>query len=364
MSFKFHTFTQKKFSAKDFLSKVKENNSQKEQFNNNIRSIQLTNDIEYNKTIKKKLLEKNLEDDLSSIKKNNDDEDKKIVESESKDIKEIVLLMLSFNCYLSDEEKIDNYERSKNDLEFSNIISCFQLIIKFLYELKENNESQNNLMEKTLSYDYDKLLLKKNETIHKKNEEINRLENKKIKLQTFLNKYGNEKDIKPKKRFYVCDVCPFPYQQFYSYREFHKHYVKNHINPYLVLNNDYTILNKDFDKLYFDNKLNELTEDVTRFVKEATIKDNKNKFHFLKDDMGSQKNKINDNFLQSNNKGKNLNNNSIDFNEKRKEMIKKRIEYIENNQKNFENNFRIQINSFLEEIKKEISKIKSNQLSK
>ena len=370
MSFKFHTFSQRKFSARDFLSKFKENNIQNDNFNEiSIRSVQLTNDIEKNKKIKKILVEKNLEEELSSSNKtNNDITNKKNNENKSNDIKEILNLMLIFNCYLPDEIKIDNYDRSKNDIEFSNIISCFQLIIKFLFELKENSEAQNNLMEKTILLNKEEVLSKNKEINQKNNQEINRLENKKMKLQMFLKKYGKGEDLESKRmRFYVCDVCPYPYQYFYSYKEFHKHYVKNHINPSLSLSNEYTILNQGFDKSYFDNKINELSEDVTQAFKETKMGDNKNKINFLKNDKSNnritvnRRNKRYDTFTKNNNIGMNINNNSNDNTEIRKEIIKKRLQSIENNQKNFEKNFKFQINSFLEEIKKEILNIKKNQ---
>ena len=70
MSFKFHTFNKKPFSATNFISKVKEQNYQTNNFNiNNFRSIKLTNNIEHNKQIKKLLLERDLEDELSLKKK-------------------------------------------------------------------------------------------------------------------------------------------------------------------------------------------------------------------------------------------------------------------------------------------------------
>ena len=372
MSFKFHTFRPKNFSARDFLSKFKENNIQNDNFNEiSIRSVQLTNDIEKNKKIKKILVEKNLEEELSSNKANNDDAGKKNIENKSNDIKEIINLMLLFNCYLPDEIKIDNYDRSKNDIEFSNIISCFQLIIKFLFEKKENSEEQNNLMEKTILLNKDEVLSKNKEIIQKNNQEINRLENKKMKLQMFLKKYGKGEDLESKRmRFYVCDVCPYPYQYFYSYKEFHKHYVKNHINPSLSLSSEYTILNQGFDKSYFDKKINELSEDVTQAFKETKMGDNINNINFPKNDnsnniiTGIRRNKRYDTFTKNNNIGMDINNNSNDNSEIRKEIIKKRLESIETNQKNFEKNFKIQMNSFLEEIKKEILNIKKNQLIK
>ena len=52
--------------------------------------------------------------------------------------------MLIFNSYLPDENKIDTFQRSINNLEFANIISCFQLLMKYLFELKESNKIEND----------------------------------------------------------------------------------------------------------------------------------------------------------------------------------------------------------------------------
>jgi hypothetical protein len=58
MSFRFHTFNRNKFSATNFLSKIKDKYDVQELNLNTIRSIQLTNDIEDNKKIKNNILEK------------------------------------------------------------------------------------------------------------------------------------------------------------------------------------------------------------------------------------------------------------------------------------------------------------------
>ena len=360
MSFKFHTFNKNKFSVINLLSNFTNNNYQNEQLNiNTIRSIQLTNNNQYNMKIKKFLIKKNLEEELSNNK--ND----KNIETKSNIIKEVISLMLKYNSYLPDEIKIDNYDGSKNNIEFSNIISGFQLILKFLYELKENNEIQNYLIQKNPTK-IEEIILKYNKIILNKNKEIDRLENKKIKFQLFLHKNG--KDIEQiKGRLYVCDLCPFPYKNFYSYREFHKHYIKSHINPYLILNNNFSILNHGFDKFYFDNKINGFIEVVNEELKETNSGGKRNNIHFIKNDYTNRKtfenrrNKRYETVSPNNNTSITLNNNSNDYNEKRKEIIKKRIEYIENNQRNFEKNFKNQINSFLEEIKNEIINIKENQ---
>ena len=383
MSFKFHTFNKKnKFSATNFLSKIKEKNDINLQLNiNTIRTVQLTNSIEKNIQIKKDLLKNDLNEELSKIKNDNKDNNLNNFDYNSNFIKKYLTLMLIFNSYLPDETKIDNYQRSVNNIEFSNIISCFQLLMKHLFELKEYNEIDNKLLDNKLS------LLKKeadlvnnNDIIINNNNKINKLENKKLKLQLFLKKNGKDTSTKITK-FYVCDVCPYPYKKFYSYRELHKHYVNNHINPYLSLNNNFTIINQGFDKLFFDNKMNELADDVIDTFKNVNTKKNiksednfnekKNKLNFIIKDGTNinirRRNKryetVGPTTYRSNYFLRNFNSNSYSKeNEIKKEIIRKRIEYIKKKQKDFEINFQNQIKTFLEEFKNEITKLKNTQI--
>lgn len=362
MSFRFHNFKQKPFSATNFLSKIKEKNLKefKELNINTIRSIQLTNNLEHNKHIKKELLQTNLEEEL--LKSQNNDKDNNL-KNNLNIIKEYLPLMLAFNSYMPDETKILSDKRSLNDIEFSNIISCFQLLLKFIFESKENYEIINNLKEKKLSLLKEDLnLLNNNDIILQNNDIINKLENKKIKLQIFLKKNGIIPEIK-KNKLYICNVCPYPYKKFYSYRDFHKHYVKNHINPYLSLNNVYSILNKGFDKLYFDNKINELTDEVTHIFRETKSDNNINNYNFFHKDSniyGSRRNKRYETVGPNNNnismELKNINKKSFSNDKK----IRERLKNLEKNQKDFENNFKNQINLFLEEFKNEILNIKLN----
>ena len=378
MSFRFHTFNRNKFSATNFLSKTKEKNDVRELNLNTIRSIQLTNDIGENMKIRNNILEKNLEEELSKINNNNDKEDVKNNQLKSNNVKEILLKMLKYNSFLPNDANNDTFYRSKDDINFSNIISCFQLIMKYLYELEENMKNNNNLSEHKISLlkNAEKTL---NDIIPKNNEKIIKLEQKKLKMQIFLKING--KEIKPKKsnKLYICDACPFP-KKFYGYRDLHRHYVKKHINPYLCFNNDNAIVNQGFDKYYFDNKMNELTEDVTDMFRKTKsqkkvrvdndFKEIKNNINFLMRDKkaeGIRRNKRYETVGPNVNSSINLKNSNVfsnSYNEKRNEFIRKRIELIKNNQKQFEIYFQNQIDSFLRDFKNEIYKIKQNQLSK
>ena len=366
MSFRFHSFNKNKnnFSATNFLSNIREKIitfRNKELNLNTIRSIQSTNNIGFNKQIKKKILEYNLEEEFSQKDDNN-------IQNL---IQNILPSMLTFNCYLPDENKINNNERAINDIECSNIISCFQLLIKYLFEEQEKGKIENKLLEGDLSKLKDlENLLNNNEIVPKNNEKIKKLINKKMKLQLLLKKNGKNVGIKTTPKFYICDVCPFPYKKFYSYQELHKHYVRNHINPYLSLKSEYKFINKGFDKFYFDNKMENLEEEVINIFKNARSHDK------VKKENNSKEKKT---FLSVDNKmygirrnrryetvGPNINKNSISLkiskeNEKMKEYVQKRIENFKLNQEKFERDFTNQIESFMKEFKDELLKIKKNQ---
>lgn len=358
MSFRFHTFNKNKnkFSATNFLSNIREKNIEyknKELNLNTIRSIQSTNNITYNKKIKQKILELNLEEDFSH--KNNNIQNL---------IKNIVQSLLTFNCYLPDENKINNNKRAINDVECSNIISCFQLLIKYLFEEEEKVKIENKLLEENLS----KLkelnnLLNNNEIISRNNETIKKLVNKKIKLQLLLKKNGKEIGPKASPKFYICDVCPFPYKKFYSYEELHKHYVKYHINPYLSLNTKYKYINQGFDKFYFDNKMKDLEEEITNIFrnarshekerKEKNFKEIKNFINIENKSYGIRRNRRYDTVGPNNN----ISLKNSKENGKMNEFIKKRIKDFKLSQEKFEKDFQIQIECFMKEFKDELLKI-------
>lgn len=366
MSFRFHSFNKNKnkFSATNFLSNIREKNityKNKELNLNTIRSIQSTNNIGFNKRIKKKILELNLEEDLS---KKDDNNIQNLIQN-------ILPSMLTFNCYLPDENKINNNERTINDIECSNIISCFQLLIKYLFQEEEKEKFENKLLEGELSKLKDlENLLNNKEIIPKNDEKIKKLMNKKIKLQLLLKKKGNNVGLKTTPKLYICDVCHFPFKKFYSYQELHKHYVKYHINPYLSLKSEYRIINKGFDKFYFDNKMENLEEEVTNIFKNVRSHDKAKK---------ENESKEKKTFLSIDNKiygirrnrryetvGPNMNKNSLSLkiskeNEKMNEYVQKRIENFKLNQEKFEKELKNQIESFMKEFKDELLKIKQNQ---
>jgi len=347
MSFRFHYFSHRKgyqrpFSARNFLSsmnkKYKDNNNYQELNINTIRSMQLSHDINKNKKIKEIILSKNLENEINS---NN--------------LKEILPLMLTYNNFLPDDTKIENEKINENDIECSNIISCFQLLIKFLYEKYDENEKFNEVLENKISaLKQEKNSEEYNKLIQKNSEKINELQRKKILLKAFLQNNGKKLPIEYTKKLYICDICPDGLNQFNSYRAFHKHYVKNHINPYSFYNYGNNIdynneFNTQIDSKYFDTKMDDVLQKVMTEMKKTNkiINENENNKYKTRDlDSGSEK-------LKSNGKQKKNNLQKMKFSN-----IRERIEKIQNSQKEFENQFNMNVDNFLKELKNEIKKLK------
>lgn len=353
MNFKFYKFNNKKFSASEFLSKVNKNNNNiyDQEINlNTIRTIQLNDNAEKNEQIRKELIKKNLIKEISLNKDNSDL------------LKKNLSLMLSFNIYLKNKKTRDKKYDSYNK-EFPNLISCFQILMKYFFEIKEKKENQNILDEKKLNELKDeKNALVKTEL--KNNDKIGELENKIMNLQSFL--IRNHVNLEEKKyKLYICDVCPFPYKKFFSYREFHKHYVSNHVNPYLCFSQEFSIINQGFDKNYFDNKISEFGEDIYDILRKTQNKNNKKDDSKEKSNIfsGSRRNQRYETVGPSSSVYLKYSNHNLfnrDTNDKKKE-IRERITNLKNNQKIFENNFKNQIDYFLEEFRNELIKLKSNQ---
>ena len=327
MSFKFHYFSIKPFSARNLLSSMKEKSDNFQSINlSTIRSMQLSNNIDNNKRIKQTILSKNLEKEFSKNNENN-----------NKLTKELLPLMLSYNNYLPDDMIIENAKKNTDDIECSNIISCFQLLLKYLYEKKDENIKFNNELEKRITeMKKEPELNKYNDEIQRNNLKISQLQQKKLKMEIFLKKYGvsPESDV----RVYLCDICPIPQNKFFSYKSFHKHYVQNHINPYYFYNTNYinnyyeNILEKTIEDKYFDTKLDEMLKRVTKNIKRSK----------------SQNIKV---------KNKKINLKEKENEKKKLLEIKERIKKFENSQKEFENKFQNTLDNFLIEFKNEIKKL-------
>ena len=350
MSFRFHYFSyenkyKKPFSARNLIANMNSRynetnyNHNKEDINiNTIRSMQLSHDISSNKKIKSIILTKNIKKELNF-----------------NTLKEILPLMLEYNNYLPDDTKILDEKMNNNDIECSNIISCFQLLIKYLFEKKEENEKFNQILENKISSLKDDFNSNKlSELIQKNNIAINKLQQRKMKLITFLKNNGKNVPSEKNKKIYICNLCPLETNKFNSYKAFHKHYVKYHINPYSFYNSNnnknitmYNSLGLDSD--YLELKINNVLQKVkTAMMKsKSQIKGGKGK-NINKDNLASDTRMLASERLY---KGSQIN-------KKKYDEIKKRIERLENNQKNFENMFKMKVDDFLEEFKIELEKLK------
>jgi len=343
MSFRFRYFSnsaryQRPFSARKLLSTMRlqsnENSNTYRNLNiNTVRSMQLSQDINSNQKIKKAILSKNLEDELNPVNLN-----------------EILTLMLTYNNYLPDDIKIENEKMNDNDIECSNIISCFQLLIKFLFEKKAENENYNNYLDNNISsLKQETNLSQFNEIIQKNSDKINQLQQKKLKLKAILINNGKKLPPELTKKLYICDICPNDNNKFESYRAFHIHYVQNHINPYSFYNSGINInknfgYNNEFENNYIENKMNNIYQN-------AINKMRKSQSHIKENNKGIEKSDI----LKNGKINKNNEIKRIKYNK-----IMERIERMENNRKEFENMFKINVDNFLNDLKNEIVKLKGN----
>ena len=347
MSFRFHYFNNKltykrPFSARKLISTMNlryANNNNDNNLNiNTVRSLQLSHDINSNMKIKKFILSKNLEKELNS-----------------KNLNEILQQMLIYNNYLPDDIKIEDEKMIDNDIECSNIISCFQLLIKFLFEKKTENEKYNNILEQKINSLKDESNISKlNEKIDKNEQKINQLERKKYKIKTFLKNNGIKFPSENNKKLYICNLCPEDVNKFDNYRSFHQHYVKTHINPFLFYDKDNNRninneLKYEFDKKYFDNKIDDFLEEMKITLKSKSQQIIKKK-HYKEEDIDT-----NNNMLKSQNISE-----KNDISRKKYDLIKERMEKLENNRREFEKKFKINVDNFLKEFKNEIEKLKGN----
>ena len=348
MSFRFRYFSnsaryQRPFSARKLLSTMRlqsnENSNTYRNLNiNTVRSMQLSQDINDNQKIKNAILSKNLENEINPVNLN-----------------EILTLMLTYNNYLPDDIKIENEKMNDNDIECSNIISCFQLLIKFLFEKKAENENYNNYLDNNISsLKQETNLSQYNEIIQKNSDKINQLEQKKLKLKSILLNNGKKLPPEMTKKLYICDICPNDNNKFESYRAFHRHYVQNHINPYSFYNSGNNInknieYKNDFENKYIENKMNNIFQNAmdkmrkSQSQKKSIFENEKNK--------GIEKSNI----LKNAKLAKNNEIKKIKYNK-----IMERIERMENNRKEFEKMFKINVDNFLNDLKNEIVKLKGN----
>lgn len=385
MKFKFHKFDgYHGFSARSFLDSIKEKHM-KENYNNiNTNAFQLAKDEKLNEEIKAKIISEDLE---QAIQLQNFDDI----------MYKFLPLMLSYNSYYEKQEKeinenkdnkndeennknpiLQNKEKNDNLIEYSNIISTFQQLLKNLYDIEKSSEKTNKYLNETLTKlkEPEKKIEKYKQKITEKKEVIEEIKKKETKLKIFLKKNGVVTKGRP--NVYFCDVCP--YQKFSCYQDLHNHYVKKHIDPNLDIGTDYTLIREVFDSVYFDKKIDDISEEIMKSfidskqkkkkVIDKDFEEKKKAIGALMNTARTEKNmpklrRVRTIKESETNFQKNMNNyekntiNNKNNNEEVNDLINQRIQKIKNEEENYKKFFQNQMNSFMEELKNQLDEIKN-----
>ena len=226
---------------------------------------------------------------LKSLKTNNNTVENLLYSENNKDYPFQRLINIEFDQIIShgDLSRIDNLlpQMLYNDLSFSNnnlfhlIINNFQNILRFLFNEQEQLINNNNIIENLFNNENSNLNkklkeIKNDEYKSKKMLDTNQKEIasliKKIKIyKNILISTGNEKlipykrllNIKKKKGFYICQICPA--KTFKNFEEIQKHYIKNHFNSF---DNKANINIDNPIKKYFDNQFNNFKKEIKNTI--------------------------------------------------------------------------------------------------
>ena len=262
---------------------------------------------------------------------------------------------------------VTNFDNYGEDVSY--LISNFQKILKYLNDIQLGLNEKNNQLEKIIEIKDKKLnLIKENNLkIEQLQNQINKTTQIEMKYKLLLKK-NNQKlpgYIDDKKKLYVCDVCKN--KKFYNYELFHKHYVKCHIDPNLDNGVNIAFMNNTFNKIYFDNQINELSKELNLMISKSNEnenEDNLNENNFLEESNQNQSQNQNQNSTISlkmsrrftnprrNYKGKEV------FNFELENKLKK---FRELQQKKYET-FLSQFNMFRDDVYKQLNKY-SKQLN-
>jgi len=326
------------------------NNEEKDNNNNNNNNDNNNNKFETNSNLKK----------IISI-----DFEKEIKSNNFPKIEKYLPLMLNFKY--NDIASNNN----ENNLNLMILIKNFQNILSYLYSIQNKISLNNNKIERYLN-----TLENKNNNISKNNNIISNLKkqnknllNRSLIYQRVLNSKESKDNNKNvlKKCLYYCDVC---YDKHYdNYEDFHKHYVKNHIDPNLNDGNNFTILKRNFDQFYFNNKFNEMSFEINNLLN--NIYQNDDDFNNF-NNVSYNKNYNNSLFKSGNMKitieDKNIhnkNNFSINNNKKLSEEDKKnfllKIEELQNNQRQKYINLLENFQTFKQQIFQQLNNINKNK---
>ena len=245
----------------------------------------------------------------------------------------------------------------------------FKKILRYLYDIQLGLVDKNNQTEKIVEQNDKKFnIINENKLrIDKLQEQINKTTQIEMKYKLLLKNNGKKipGSINENKKLYVCDVCKN--KKFNNYESFHKHYVKCHIDPNLDNGVNIAFMNNTFNKIYFDNQINELSKELNLMISKSNEnenEDNLNENNFLEESNQNQSQNQNQNSTISlkmsrrftnprrNYKGKEV------FNFELENKLKK---FRELQQKKYET-FLSQFNMFRDDVYKQLNKY-SKQLN-
>ena len=147
------------------------------------------------------------------------------------------------------------------NFSLSNLISIFQLLLKFLYNAKENIQDENETIEQYTKNitGIDNQIEENKKKLENQRNLIRELNTKYKRYQTIIN--AKSDFITKNKRLYFCDVCK--YAKFNDYESLHNHYTKCHIDPNAV-RGDTSYVN--FNQIYFNQQINELENECKELI--------------------------------------------------------------------------------------------------
>ena len=359
-SFRFHKFTDEEEDKNNNFYNINNSNiyNQRQSFNNGFTNSYNTqnfkNSINNNQSYYKN--NNNLINSNSNIKISINYNDNKLINLNSNninnnyfpfdEIKSLDFLLLlkngkfnSIEKYLPQMLSYDFTNSSKNP-QFPLVIKNFQIVLNYLFNIQEKIQNQNLNLENYLNDPKSDINKRKTEIENKiedinflnmKNDELKQNLQKKIAVyKSILLSTGNANllpyqvnpiELKDEFGNYYCDICPN--KKFSTYKEVHKHYVKRHLNLDKIKGNNIVYSQSNFEKYYFDNKLDMMKNELKNTILELNRQKSENfeskQFNNLKDELNRMNRENQNKFQDIENQNKQLlknsnKNNSIQIN--------------------------------------------------